>query len=124
MKLTTLKIILRLIFSNPFLKVNSLQRSQYADADKNYRRTFQDYEEKITPKDTMSTIPKYFITEEDRDDIVSFYVWEGQKNIFTVHYFKDEDIEKEVLNWNESLGIAYKYCEEYILNKNQIKINL
>ena len=72
----------------------------------------------------MPTLPKYFITEEDRDDIVSFYVWEGQKKIFTVHYFKNEDIEKEVLNWNESLGIAYKYCEEYILNKNQIKINL
>ena len=124
MKFTTLKFILRLIFSNPILKVNSLQRSQYADADKNYRRTFQDYEEKHIQKDTMSTLPKYFITEEDRNDIVSFYVWEGQKKIFTVHYFKDEDIEKEVLNWNESLGIAYKYCEEYILNKNQIKINL
>lgn len=122
--LRMLKIILRLIFSNPFLKVTSLQRSQYEDADKSYRKIIQDYGETHIPKDTMPTLPKYFITEEYQDDIGSFIVWEDNRKIFTVHYIKDSDIEREVYNWNESLGIAYKYCENYILNKNQIKINL
>ena len=72
----------------------------------------------------MPTTPTYSISEEEDEVTGTFYVWENSKIIYTVHYFKDEEIEKEVMNWNMALGIAYEYCEEYIINKNKIKINL
>jgi hypothetical protein len=104
--------------------VNSLQRNQSEDADKSYRKIIQASEENHIPKDTMPTTPTYSISEEEDEVTGTFYVWENSKIIYTVHYFKDEEIEKEVMNWNMALGIAYEYCEEYIINKNKIKINL
>jgi len=69
---------------------------------------------------------KYFITEEEQEDGVTgtFYVWENQKIIYTVHYFRDEEIEKEVANWNMALGMAYEYCEQFIIKQNKITIKL
>ena len=124
MKWKDLIIFLRLIFLSRTQLVNSLQRKASEDAGKNYRKIIQDSEEKATQKDTMQTIPTYSISEEEDDVTGTFYVWENSKIIYTVHYFKDEEIEKEVMNWNMALGMAYEYCEEYIINKNKIKINL
>lgn len=124
MKWKDLIIFLRLIFLSRTQLVNSLQPKASEDADKSYRKIIQASEEKATQKDTMQTIPTYSISEEEDDVTGTFYVWENSKIIYTVHYFKDEEIEKEVMNWNMALGMAYEYCEEYIINKNKIKINL
>ena len=124
MKWKDLIIFLRLIFLSRTQLVNSLQPKVSEDADKSYRKIIQASEEKATQKDTMQTIPTYSISEEEDDVTGTFYVWENSKIIYTVHYFKDEEIEKEVMNWNMALGMAYEYCEEYIINKNKIKINL
>lgn len=124
MKWKDLIIFLRLIFLSRTQLVNSLQRKASEDAGKNYKKIIQASEEKATQKDTMQTIPTYSISEEEDDVTGTFYVWENSKIIYTVHYFKDEEIEKEVMNWNMALGMAYEYCEEYIINKNKIKINL
>lgn len=124
MKWKDLIIFLRLIFLSRTQLVNSLQPKVSEDAGKSYRKIIQASEEKATQKDTMQTIPTYSISEEEDDVTGTFYVWENSKIIYTVHYFKDEEIEKEVMNWNMALGMAYEYCEEYIINKNKIKINL
>lgn len=126
MKWKDLIILLRLIFLSRSQLVNSLQRNQSEDADKSYRNSIKDLEENHICNDTIPIIMKYFITEEEQEDGVTgtFYVWENQKIIYTVHYFRDEEIEKEVANWNMALGMAYEYCEEFIINKNKITIKL
>lgn len=123
-KVKALIIILRLIFLSRSQLVSSVQRNQSDDADKNFKKTFQDLEEKAMPKDTTQTTKSYSITETEDDITGTFYLFENNKVIYTVHYFKDEDIENEVKNWNMALGIIYEYGEKYILNNNPIKIKL
>jgi len=126
MKWKDLIILLRLIFLSRSQLVNSLQRSQSEGAGKSYRNNIKDSEEYHICNDTTQTTMKYFITEEEQEDGVTgtFYVWENQKIIYTVHYFRDEEIEKEVANWNMALGMAYEYCEQFIIKQNKITIKL
>lgn len=126
MRWKDLIIFLRLIFLSRTQLVNSLRQNQSEDAGKSYKNSIKDSGEDHICNDTTATTMKYFITEEDQEDGVTgtFYVWENQKIIYTVHYFRDEEIEKEVSNWNMALGMAYEYCEEFIINKNKITIRL
>lgn len=74
--------------------------------------------------DTTQTLKRYSITETEDEQTGTFYLFENNRVIYTVHYFKDEDIENEVKNWNVALEITYDYAEKYILNQNPIKIKL
>lgn len=123
-KVKALMIILRLIFSSRSALVHSVRQNQSDDAGKNYKRNIQDSEEKAMHKDTTRTTKRYLITETEDNETGTFYLFENTKVIYTVHYFKDEDIQKEVANWNLALGIVYEYAEKYILKNNPIKIKL